>query len=341
MFLPSHGGPEDGLGLGPGGAPLSHIDTLIRQTTSSVNKALRIDRDKKLFLLGKSKMKWWWRAWKRVYANETKVADAHIVQASRNLRQCFDSLNRNQWVCVKFRGLQQRAHKRLVAQTLEAWKAYSAWTKRFNDIFHRSVRHIKRKILFAMHEFAETVFENRRFRYHSEQRHFVAVFRALKFNVTLSQHELRKRLEHQSNASTIATVFIDRVTLRHLFDRWRKRNNILHGLDDLEELVEHHHMKDALVRWYLLTYGPRSQRTARKIERAKSYVKEFRRSVEDGVRSSYDKLKTGVNSSVKKAHRAIRGPPPPTPEEMDAMRASAELKRRSRMVNALRYAREG
>ena len=112
-------------------------------------------------------MKWWWRAWRRVYANELRVADALIVQSSRNLRQCFDPLNRNQWVCVKFRGLQQRAHKRLVHQTLDGWKAYSAWTKRFNDIFNRFVRHTKRKILYAMHEFAETVFENRQFRYHS------------------------------------------------------------------------------------------------------------------------------------------------------------------------------
>ena len=289
-------------------------------------------------------MKWWWRAWRRVYANELRVADALIVQSSRNLRQCFDSLNRNQWVCVKFRGLQQRAHKRLVHQTLDGWKAYSAWTKRFNDIFNRSVRHTKRKILYAMHEFAETVFENRQFRYHSEQRHYVAVFRALQHNVVLSQYELKKRLQHQHSSgpshgsAPTATVFLDRATLRGLFNRWRQRNQVLHSLDDLEELVELTHKKDALVRWYILTYGPRSQRTARKIARARGYVEDLRQSVESGMRVSFDKMRAGVSSGVKSARRAIRGPPPPSPEEVEALRASGELKRKSRMVNALRYA---
>ena len=120
----------------------------------------------------------------------------------------------------------------------------------------------------------------------------MAVFRALQHNVVLSQYELKKRLQHQHSSgpshgsAPTATVFLDRATLRGLFNRWRQRNQVLHSLDDLEELVELTHMKDALVRWYILTYGPRSQRTARKIARARGYVEDPRQSVESGMRVS-------------------------------------------------------
>ena len=59
------------------------------------------------------------------------------------------------------------------------------------------------------------------------------------------------------------------------------------------------------------------------------------------MRTSVDKLATSMRHGVRKARDAIKGPPPPTETEQQAMRAAAEAQRKSRMVNALRYAREG
>ena len=317
----------------------NHIDRLIRQTTSSVNKALRLSRDKKLLLLGNTKMRSYWRAWRRVYRNEQAVCDSLEQRDVRNMRQCFDSFVRNQWTCVKFRGIQRRGHLRQVAQTLQAWKGYTQWARRFNDIFRRSVRHTKVKILYAMKEFAETVFENRRFQYNSDMRHYSAVFKALQRNVVLSKHELARRLKH-AKKNRMVDSFIDRVVLHMLFTRWRKRNHMLHGVDNLTDLVEKTMLKDALVRWYLTAHGPKSQRNARRIAAAKGFVLSLRKSVEGTVRTSYEKVSDKVITSAKKVHRAIKGPPPPTKEEMEEMRASAEALRKSRMANALRFGRE-
>ena len=327
-----------------------NVEGLMARTAESVNRALKDSRQKKLLVLGKTRKAALFRAWKRVYNNELAVADALILRDTRNMRQCYESLRTNHWRCVKFRGIQENSHRRVVLDMLTAWKQYSRFAKRFNSIFMRSVVHVKRKILLAMREFAETCFDNRRFRYKNEMRHLAHCFNALKHNTKLCQHELNKRLEyrHAQNLAghsvamqnALVINFMDRSMITHCFSRWKARNVALRLLDDLEESIEQCWMKDAMVKWYIHVHGPKKERMARKIAKYKGFVHGFRMSVEGGMRSSYDSLKVGAVKAGTAIRRSIEGPPPPTPEEVAAAHEATEASRKKRMANALKYSKK-
>ena len=106
-----------------------NIDGLMTRTAESINRALKYSRDKNCLLLGKTRKAALFRAWKRVYRNELCVVDASLLRDTRNLRQCFDSLRTNHWRCVKFRGIQENSHRRVVQEILSAWKQYCSFAK--------------------------------------------------------------------------------------------------------------------------------------------------------------------------------------------------------------------
>ncbi len=327
-----------------------NVQGLMKRTAEGVNNALKYSREKKLLLLGKTHKASLFRAWRRVYRNEISVTDTLILRDTRNMRQCFDSLRTNQWRCVKFRGIQESNHRRVVSEVVAAWKQYHHFAKSFNSIFRRSVVHIKRKILHAMREFTEMYYDNRRFRYNNEMRHLKHCFNALKYNTTLCRHELSKRLEYRhkndvSGASgamqnTLVLNFMDQSLVAHCFGRWRARNLALRMLDELEESVELSWMKGAMIKWYIHVHGPKHERMARKIAKYKGFVHGFRMSVEGGVRSSFESLTKGAVAAGGAIRRSIEGPPPRTLEEIAAAKEAAELSRKKRMANALKHSRK-
>ena len=103
--------------------------------------------------------------------------------------------------------------------------------------------------------------------------------------------------------------FMDRYLMIHCFSRWKARNLTLRMLDEIEERVELCWMKDAMVKWYIHVHGPKSLRMARKIEKYKGFVRSFRMSVEDGVRSSFESLS---KRAVTTGKTIMRGGPPST-----------------------------
>ena len=112
-----------------------NIDGLMTRTAESINRALKHSRDKKLLLLGKTRKAALFRAWKRVYKSELTVLDATLLRDTRNLRQCFDSLRVNHWRCVKFRGIQENSHRRVVHEILTAWKAVLQFCQKVHKHF--------------------------------------------------------------------------------------------------------------------------------------------------------------------------------------------------------------
>ena len=54
----------------------------------------------------------------------------------------------------------------------------------------------------------------------------------------------------------VKVTFFDIYLQRCLFDRWRRRGEVIAQLDALEEMIEHAHLREALTRWALLAWPP-------------------------------------------------------------------------------------
>jgi hypothetical protein len=183
--------------------------------------------------------------------------------------------------------------------------------------------------MYAWKVFTSECDDMRAFRRRSKNRVYSIAFQALKHNSKLSKFELKKRLERRSTAT-----FQDRHICRHIFQTWVRRTRVTARLDHLQDFVEKVEMKQALVRWVLATFGPRSQRRARSISQAKAYMSSLRSSFEKKVSSTYrffsSKL-SQISPLISAQDRA----------EKEALREkTGETSRRLRMLQALEYAQK-
>ena len=269
----------------------NHLKLIIEETKRGIDNALEKSRDLKVFTMGLKPIQTYWIYWKRAYANNLRIDDAINTRNDRNRRICFDRLVHNVWQSIKFRSLQENYSRRIIVVTFNAWTEYKNWCKKFQNLYGRSVMHIKRLFMNAMKRFAKDVIEVRTFRKKNRLRTFALAFDGLKRNTTLSKFELTKRLEHKTTAT-----FKDRYMFQRIFSRWKKRNKLIVELDFLEDFVEKIDLKNALVRWVLLTYGPRSTRRARSIAKAMNYVSQMRESFEKTASSSFRYISDSVSS---------------------------------------------
>ncbi len=306
----------------------NRIKLLIQRTNSTVHEALNFSRERKVFMLGLAPIKTYWMLWKKSYQNNLKVSEALYSRACRNTRKCFDRLVQNVWQSVKFRSLQQNYHKRIVLITFGAWKEYRLWCARFQNIFRRSVRHILRYRLDLMIKFTKECNGVRSFYRKNKARIYAQVFKALVNNTKLSKFLLKKRLERKSTIS-----FYDRFLCQCSFSRWTQRGQVIAKLDKLEEFVESIELKQALVKWVLFAYGPRSQRRARSISKAKQFILDLRDSFEKRASTTYRYISESL---------AAYSPLPTAKEqhELEQKRyEGGEHKRKLRIKQALEYAK--
>jgi len=258
------------------------IKLLIKQADKAVHNALYMSRERKTFQLGLAPLKSYWKMWRQAYKNNWKVSTAVRVRGDRNLRICFDKLVHNVWQSTKFRSLQQNYHRRIAVITFGAWNEYRLWCKRFQSLFKRSTKHILRYRMEVLKKFVQECNEVRTYRRKSKARVYRVVFEAFTNNAKLSKFELKKRLERRATIS-----FQDRFICQRMFVRWKARNSMIAKLDDLHDFVDRIDMKQAMIRWVLLTYGPRSQRRARSISKAKAFMSQLRDSFEKKASSTY------------------------------------------------------
>lgn len=257
------------------------IKLLIKQTDKTMHNTF-LSRERKVFQLGLAPLKTYWKMWRQAYKNNWKVSTANCVRGNRNLRICFDKFVHNVWQSQKFRSLQQNYHRRIAVITFGAWNEYRLWCKRFQNLFKRSTKHILRYRFDVLKLFVYECHDVRTFRRKSKGRIYRAVFQAFLSNARLSKFELKKRLERRSTIS-----FQDRFICQRSFAQWKARNRVIAKLDDLHDFVDRIELKQAVVRWVLLTFGPRSQRRARSISKAKAFMSTLRDSFEKKATSTY------------------------------------------------------
>ena len=188
----------------------------------------------------------------------------------------------------------------------------------------RSTSHALRYYFEAMKDFTHNNHDVRIFRRRNNIRVWAIGFSALKHNMTISKYELRKRLE-QGKSET----FLHRCTRYSLFQRWKRRNELIVELDDLEELIELKLMKDAIVRFYLNAHGPRSLRFQKKVAQVK-----------EGFEHQWGNVKAGISYvgvGIKALVATIRKYRP-TKEMIKEKEEKGENTRRLRLMHALEFA---
>jgi hypothetical protein len=306
------------------GGPGSDLKNIMTKGQIAIARALKESRDKKVLLLGKTRLKNHFRAWRKAREYTIKIADTNVTRRTRNLRACFESFVRNVWQCINYRALQTKIQKRVLKEQLEGWKQYTKWCLKFLHLNKRSTSHALRYYFEAMKDFTINNHDVRIFRRKNNIRVWAIGFNALKHNMTISKYELRKRLE-QGKSET----FLHRCTRFRLFQRWKRRNELIAELDDVEEMVELKLMKDALVRFYLNAHGPRSLRFQKKMKRVK-----------EGFGQQWNNVKSGANYvgvGIKALVATIRKYRP-TKEMIKEKEEKGENTRRLRLMHALEFA---
>ena len=281
-------------------------------------------RDMKVFTMGLAPLRSYWYLWRRVYANNLKLNEALTIRQQRNRRICYDRLVQNVWQSVKFRELQQNYQRRVIVICFGAWAEYRRWCKQFQSIYSRSILHVKRMHMIAFKRFANDCNEVRLFRKKVKTRAYSLCFSALKRNTVLTKYELKKRLQYGK-----MSLFYDKLLCQRILSRWQKRNHLVVKIDELEEFLELIHLKQGLIKWYISTFGPRSERRARSIAKAKGYITSLRTSFESSAKSTWKYISDGISAMSPLVDRKALE---------TAQYETGENRRRLRMQQALEYA---
>ena len=174
----------------------------------------------------------YFQLWKQIIGYEKKIECFQQMIARRVLREIIKALQMLTWQSANFRRLQQSRIKRHLLEIIEAWKDYSLWCRRFNRLRMNSDLRVMRYCMEKLKVYGRQFASNRRRKYSRRLYLKREAFRAIVYNLVLSQFQLKNRLQLGSEKT-----FFERSILKMSFQTWRRYPLYLYKIKSLNNIA--------------------------------------------------------------------------------------------------------
>ena len=168
--------------------------------------------------------KFYFDQWYRVIQCDIKIRKMTAKINKRLRREVFCMWEEVTWQIIHYRRLQRELLIRNAQKTLNAWRAYIVWCRKFNRKLHISNLRILKYNMYKLRAICVTDYRTRNNKFRRGLVRKREAFQHLIYNIVLERHALKFRLKswaHHITGKPSLKTFATITLLPHLFSSWK------------------------------------------------------------------------------------------------------------------------